>query len=711
VAILLVFAFVAAACAGGSEEADRRAEAPVEATTADGATPDPTTSSGADTTSTAPAAVNEPEAEPQLLSPGAVWTEVTDPEETGPGQLVVVGDEVWSLGQRFNAPLVNRSDDGITWDRVDVQAPPTSGTATFDGLVRGPDGRYVGFGVRTSTCQTADPLGDGYLYVGICKERRALIHVSDDGVSWRQITPAAMAPPGDSSVKLQSIIVDPAGGYLVAGTIRGADWFTRLWRSDDGENWSVVRDVRGADGPISPTQLLSDGETVVLLANEHPCMTPSRSTPGWVLASRWPDHLRIFVRADNGSFELQTTSDLELAWAPMEVDCATANDNFDLADARYASAVGEVVGETITLLDTTVALEEEGAASDDDVEDPLTATRTFSRLVADAWTTVTIDGLSVEGAQSELIVDVDGEIGLVGIRRVVGDGLVGLASVLPDGTDAWIETVSLDPVIGEWRWVRGAVWFGDALLARGQTVADPFTSYRPPDDPLFGKIWRSVAILDRDLPVCDLGPGARCRFVDFSAQPGYPDLVDLDLTGAELLYPSLGGADYSGTLFVDATLVGASSSFAEFTGASFAGADLRGAGIRDAGGADFSGADLTSATLEFSTRPGSLEGAKLAGATLEVVRDETLEFATLELSLAGFDLTLARIIGPREDGIFLVITDLRGAILDRANLQNVDLSGANVDGVDLASFDVLGDSICPDGLPQDGSPFGTCVRE
>ena len=293
-ALLAAACIVFGACSGSAERADEgtvpAASEPATSTTVapgredtDGNDPAPaqTTSTTAAATTTTTTTTTVP---PRVVPIGVRWTAGDELVESGvfgaAQNLIVVDDELWLMGNRYNGPAVFRSRDaGITWEPVEVASPPSQGTISVHDLARGHDGRLVVAGSRGSRCQVAEDVGDGYRVTGICKRFRPTLFLSDDdGASWREVEPAAMAPPGDVSVALASVVAT-ADGFLAAGTVRGPDWHGRLWSSPDGESWSLDDEIRGVSRFASVEQLLTDGDSLVLLVSEHPCAAPTTTRP------------------------------------------------------------------------------------------------------------------------------------------------------------------------------------------------------------------------------------------------------------------------------------------------------------------------------------------------------------------------------------------------------------------------------------------------
>lgn len=487
------------------------------------------------------------------------------------------------------------------------------------------------------------------------------------------------------------------GELVVMGaTVRGTDWHGRVYTSADGEAWQLASDVRGEE-PWSVDDVLSDGETVVVLASAHPCSTPNDiSEAGWVLGSAWPSHLRILAGSDAAALTLLAPGEHPLAVPPVDVDCAEVQE-IEFASAPYARADGAVIDGAITLL-------ERSAEGDD--EDAESYARRVVRLTDGAWEVVGVMDLPSDSLDDWLL-----EAGQAPALLAGGSfrtpGLARMEVHLFDGDDSWIMHES-NPQIFATR-VHAGGSFGGALLAAGVLHDQPFGNYRNPVGPGEFLVWRSVPVEASTWRTCDPGPEANCHGADLEEATGRLDFGDRDLTGIDLTLAQMDGADFSGTSLVEARLVGAEGSRMSFVGADLTGADLRASNLGDLAGADLTGADLSHATVSFSSAPASVDGASVAGITLRVGRSGT-ESGDLELSLAGLDLTNARVQGPLDpaDGR-LVVTDLRGAVIDNTTFDGVDLSRAEVGGVDLSGLRLDEDSICPNGEPPVAeSVFARC---
>ncbi len=686
--LALVVALVLAACTGSTQTTDTSG-APTSSVAPDAGNAGEPGNAGTTAGSDQPDEPQPPD-EPEILPVGTWWEPVSTEGDVGFGPLVVVGEELWSLGRRLNAPVVHRTTDGVDWEPISMVAPPSRGAIELSGILARPDGGYLAWGSRQTRCQAAEDAGDGFVFVGLCRRFQPMIFLSDDGVTWRSIEPSGLAAPSGSSSLLAGVIVDPNGGYLAAGTVRGPDWHARVWRSDDGETWSLVREVRGADGPTSAEQFLTDGSSILLVVNEHPCSVPSDNTPGWILGSGWARHPRLYLGTSADDLTLQTPGDHPLAAAPMAVDCATQT-GYDLKKEPYTEASGTTLGGTLVVA---------GRPPRPSKEEPKPDLQVWS-YQGGAWVDISPHPTDKQVLDVSQMIDVNGMPGFVGTSPSLPHSF-SIVALLPDG-DGGLSTSDGRPVGGER--LSDAVWFAGGLYASGFGYFDPFAE-RDPVDPLRQEVWRSVAISVDDLPRCELVAGAVCEFVHAREHPDYPDLTGIDLSGTVLRWADFGDANLTGADFTGADLSGASIGRA-LIDADFTGASLRGATVDDGAGAVFTGTDLTGASIELTAAPASLDDAILRGAAVSVRDDDGPD---IELDLSDLDLTGASFRDPFSGGARLIITDLRGAIIDNTTFYQVDLSQVDVEGVDLSSIYVSGDSICPDGLPPEDNPSGGCVR-
>lgn len=716
---MLAICVVMTACSGGGDdpaanEPDDTSDVMVDddlSTTSvpsDGASTSSTTPAGTTPSSTTSTTTTSTVPEPEILPVGAVWTSSTVDTVEGArysaASLSTIGDELWLTGARWNAPAAWRSTDGVEWSPVTIEAPIDAAAVTVHGVLDRPGGGYLIWGSHARSCIANEDRGGGYRETGICRRFRPVVFLSDDGASWRRVEPPSMQPSSGSVVLGAVRRVDD--GFVAVGTHRGPDWYGMVWSSPDGETWELVRELRGADGPVSANEVLWDGDTLVVLAHEHPCSQNdiNDNTPGWILGSAWPNHLRMYAGQDAQSLEPVDPADHPLLEPPMPVDCAVDR-AFDLSKEPYANATGSVIGGRIVLFDFT-PLPGPVASDDDSGEDEEEVPRRFVTLDGGTWVEGASEGVPRVGVEP---IDLGGELVFVADSR--RNSLTEMTTYVPNGDGTWSQRQADRQVVGDLLTVVG---FGDSVVALTFLWEDPFSSFRSAADSFEFVASSSREVTADEVVYCVPAAGEVCRQARFSGVDAYPDLSGADFGGAEVWFAELGAGDYSGASFAGAQLQGAvSDAGANFSGADFSGARLNGADLQDVAGANFAGADLTDARIGFSELPASLDGAVLVDADLDVIRGADGEFATLEMSFAGFDLTGTNIGGPLGEGeVRLAVTDLRGAVLDRTYFYAADLTGVAVDeGVDWENVKVWDNSLCPDGLPPTDGPIGTCVRD
>lgn len=650
-------------------------------------------------------------------------------------EIVHTGDAAWLLSTRFNGVSIHRSVDGETWTAADT-GPPTPGESLrLEDLAQGSDGRLVAVATRGVRCESAVDVGEGYQSVGFCLRQAAAVLLSDDdGATWRRVDPAAMAPPGDSSVRMASVVAT-ADGFVAAGTVAGPDWHTRLWSSPDGETWALEREVRGASPFNSVDQLLSDGSSLVLVLSEHPCAEPRLSTPGWVLGADWVEWPRVFSGTTAADLtpvaprDHPFVRDLDVS----SCDVLGTLEGVSRVDEEYPGMIGTLVGGVITLLEDPrptqadlAAEEAEESGESDDGEAALTSgRRRVSQLVDGSWSLIEIRGVqsALESGGVSIPIDVDGTPGIFEISGS-RDAATTPAPILPDGEGGWVQQSPEHAVLAEQ--IVAAGFVDGALVAVASVSRDPWADSITTSEPTELTMWTSRETTGPP-EACELEPGAVCLFADLTQSPGYPDFAGIDLSGADLAYANLGAADLTGADVSGARLWGARSDEGfSADAANFSAARLQSAQLRSTVGADFTGADISSSTLydasgavftdarvywaSFTTDLESvadLAGIPLARARITVAPPERGRY---QVSLAGLDLTNARVAAPF-DGPLLKVTSLDGAILDGTSLDRVDLSAIDPTLIDLSTVDVWDDeSICPDGRPPDDLPIGTCVR-
>jgi len=632
-----------------------------------------------------------------------------------------IDDELWAIIRRLNGAGVYRSSDaGVSWSPVDVAPPPADGGLVLTDIVRGDSGRYLISGTIESRCQFDIESGEGFRFIGECRDHRPVVFVSDDGDAWRRVEPSAMAPPGDAAVVIESIVADK-NGFLAAGTVMADDWHARLWSSPDGETWTLEREVRDETDPMSAQQVLSDGSTVVLLTELHPCADPwVEGSIGWYLGAGARRHTQIFAGSTAANVEFVKVGEHPLAVAPTEVDCTLPRFTNPFPHPR---TIGAHVGDTIALLQIPPP------PADDEVVSALEPYQ-VATLTEGTWTVAQIEQLPVDPDAAQVrrqgLLDVDGRLGLL-FRQEAGYPLVEFTAILPEGDGTWAPLEFGRPLVASTSGPSfGHVWSNGSLLLVGTLRVDPYHSTAAHETAQDVLAWRSIDGEDWVPRPCELAPGGACQFTDLSRLDGYPDFAGRDLSGIDLSFSDLGQANFDGAnlrgarlwdasgwlaSFVGADLTEAavqSASLGDVSGANFTDANLGRTGIGGADGAVFEGAILQGTRFEFRDRP-PIPAAGWPGAWVIWSYEED-DSGPYELSLAGVDLTDMRIEGSFADVPLLRITDLTGATLIRTSFTRVDLSAIDPATVDLSEVDFDEGSICPDGLPPDDTPLGTCVR-
>ena len=731
----VVTALASAACVEGdeaqTEQTDRTAPSGSDGTASTG---EPDDDEPAETT-TADATESDPASEPDDVEPTDTTTaestrsdSATEPDETSAPTLDVVpvgsvwdsavlyddgavpwrqprphlvniGGELWHIAQRGNGSSVFRSrDGGASWAEVDVVPPPSSGAVWITGIARDQTGRYaavadVAAGCREANSET-DP--DGYRSVQKCHPMSGAVFLSDDGASWRRVDPPALAGSGHE-ISTDGIAAGP-DGFLISGTFEGPDWRAGVWSSPEGESWTLERELRDGDGLTSAGPIASDGERIVLLTGVARCVTPS-DTPeaGWQISTSHPGGGQIWEGRSVDDLVLRAPGEHPFAAEPLFPDCDLVNSN-EIQESLPArpQIVLSMLDDEIVMVAREPATAEELAAEDDDP--PPTTSRTVAQLVGGEWSTTTVEGpVRPVGRTMSFAGRLAGELVLVELEYQQFNGTT-VVTLLHTDTGA-VEVTSTG--------VEGRP--SAAFAAGGRLVVITEADLRPYDG-LASESGYRVSTSTETTPSavaasCDLAAGGECRFTEIAAD----SVIDgRDLSGADLSFSSFDHIDLDGVDFSFSRLRGATApSFGEttFAGAIFFGADLQGARLADLAGADLAGADVRDATLTFTAPPASLDGALVDGTRFE------LPFGhedAVEWSLAGLDLRGAQVYG-RSDNL-LVITSVEGALLDDVRFRDVDLRRIDPSTVDLSAFSVGGDSICPDGNPQDGSSRGTCAR-
>lgn len=202
-------------------------------------------------------------------------------------------DELWFSGSFHGTTAIYKSTDGDSFTKQEI-----------------------GEGVIAEYAQ----LGETVIGVGRTADR-GVVHLStDSGKTWEVLTPSTMKV-NNAAVWLESVTVHN-NQFVVAGTVRSANWHARLWTSPDGKNWTMAGEFRD-EHPTSAGKVLSDGSTLVFATFEHYCSTESinSSAGGWYLGT-WVDYLRIRQGAEVSALVKETTLNNPLILEP-EIDCAS----------------------------------------------------------------------------------------------------------------------------------------------------------------------------------------------------------------------------------------------------------------------------------------------------------------------------------------------------------------------------------------------------
>ena len=782
-AVLLLGAVVAAGCSGGGDDtspstsvdsepsgtiaADETDETD-ETGDANPTTTEPIEVAAPATTSapepTTPTPTTEPPPPPEPYPAGVVFSDPVEVLAVRPGlmpdnvQVADVGGELWVFGRQWNSSVAARSlDGGLTWTEVSFGPPPETGELFVEHIARGADGRYVAIASRETGCRDAVAIDGGFTSHSLCTERRPVVFVSDDGATFTQSAITGLAPPDGSSLVIDDLIT--VGDRLVAaGTIEGPAWRAAMFSSPDGLTWTSERSIVGDGNAMSSEALAFDGTTLVFIAEEHPCATPSVVNGTWYLGAGAARHGRIFVGADIASLTLQQPSDHPLAVAPFEppdpadpcgpvdgvpFNFAGVSPGFDVELIDGVSTVFEG-GEGRDLRDQLEAARD---ADDENLYNELLltlGTRRWSQLIDGEWIATDIAGVNVPTGSWTSPIGIKGQgMGLPGgpasittftsatgvhdVYTVTDGDPAQVQSAIPLAVTRPVQTVGVD----------------DGYLIFGVQARDPFLSYQP-GDPASIVVMRTSAGEGPPLDECNLEPGGYCIFTDLREHPDYPDfsgrdLAGIDLTGTDLGEAVFDGADLSGATLrlvtsernPDVSFVGADLTDVQAQGAemgNISGAVVDGASFVDtdvllADGVDFSNAVMFQAKLWDLTGV-TFGNTDLTGARLDVVDTvpdltalnyETIRITVgysddgpLEFDLSGLDLTGVSFDGGLSSNP-AVITGLDGTVLSDTIFRSVDLTRLDPT-IDLSAVNMQFGVICPDGGEPEGLP-ASCVRE
>ncbi len=631
----------------------------------------------------------------------AIWTEFALGEFTFPSVLRAgfwsIGGEVWFTSPTGDSSIVVRSDDGgRTFTEVIVDPLESGGAfqqSRINGFVDDGAGTIVGWGERGRGCEVNDVGGHR------CSRFRAVIHLSTDGgVTWEQLEPPAMAPPGDSNMRIDAV-THHAGGFVAVTTVEGPDWHGRVYSSVDGRTWELARELRSDRGSVSALHVHSDGSTLLVQVAEKVCAFDATSNGiygdterTWRLPISIPSYSVVYIGSSIGELAPLTHADLELGPEPREVDCATAD--LWLAQEPYPWLASTVAGGRLVVFDNS----EPPAPDEGESDEEPTSSRRWATLGDDGWTVTSVDGIRYPPSfLLRSLTTIGGELGVFELGKT-SYPLNTLFPILPDGAGDWHQ-VELSPFAG--KDTRAATSVDGAILVAASNPIDPETAP--------GVRGLADLVIHRygnppDTATCDLVAAGSCRFARLDLVEGYPDFTGRDLTGIDLSFADLAGADFRDAVLDGATMTGVASDGASFGGASLHGVDLTHAHLSDAGGADLTGADLTQSNLEISAAA-VLSGANLTNARIDGLSSDE----PIVMSLAETDLASAWIDGPR-DGPLIVITDLTGAIINEySNFSGVDLTDTILGDIDITVPSVWDDAICPDGVVPTGGIIGNCL--
>lgn len=774
--MIVLTAVVVAGCSGGEDSSSPTS------------TPGPATTTGPDavasttTSPTDPAAPSTAPANPSTTTStttsttvppvpyraGVFWSDPVEVLSQRPGlfgsnegrsmHIADLGDELWVLGRQWNSSVAARSlDDGLTWTEVSFGPPPETGELFVEHVARSAEGGYVAIATRETGCRDAVAIDGGFTSHNLCTQRRPVVFVSDDATTWTQSAPAGLAPPDGSSLVIDDLIT--VGDHLVAaGTIEGSGWRAALFSSSDGLTWTSERSIVGDGNAMSSKELAFDGATLVLIAEEHPCATPSVINGTWYLGAGAARHGRIFVGTDIASLTLQQPSDHPLAVAPFEppnpADPCGPVDGLPFSFSGVGSIYEvELIDETLTvfeqgrLREQSDQLEAARDADDEELYNELvlsTGTRRWAQLNDGEWAVTDIAGVNAPTSSWTSPTGIKGhEIAVAGrpasittftsrhavhdVYTVTADDPAQVQSAVPLAVTAPVRTIGVD----------------DGYLLFGFQARDPFVTYAS-GDPASIVVWRTTAGEGPPLDDCNLEPGGYCIFADLREHPDYPgfsgrDLAGVDLTGTDLGEAVFDGADLSGATlrlgisdrnpdvsFVGADLTGVQAQGAELgniSGAKVDGASFVDTEILLADGVDFSNAvvseariwDLTGVTFGNTDLTGTRLFILGGFPDLTALNYETIDITlspdyegSLEFDLSGLDLTGVSFSGWLSDEP-VVITSLEGTVLSNTHFGNADLTRLDPT-IDLSEVDMQFGVICPDGGEPEGLPR-SCVRE
>ncbi|HUQ43948.1 MAG TPA: hypothetical protein VM451_05990 [Candidatus Limnocylindria bacterium] len=158
-------------------------------------------------------------------------------------------------GQRGTGTVALRSNDGVTWRRINDEA--------------------LGSGLAVAVVATED----GYLAVGSdLDEREAVVWASEDGVAWGRAPEETSRLHFNEKVRMTDVLVTPSG-YVAIGNFVGVQYGTGTsWLSTTGYSW-VPGPLQAALGQAEPEAMVAWGDRLVAVG--------SRGAPDNYIPSAW----------------------------------------------------------------------------------------------------------------------------------------------------------------------------------------------------------------------------------------------------------------------------------------------------------------------------------------------------------------------------------------------------------------------------------------
>lgn len=588
---------------------------------------------------------------------GTVWTskQITT-AEMGRWQYTgsfTTENELWFFVSERGESVLYRTNDGDNFERT----------------VTG-EGRILGFAAGPKSI-----IGVGYL------DQKPIIHRSQDGgKSWRSERPSGIPTPKNSEQYLESVTYHD-GAFFALATIKAADWRMVLYRSSDGLDWSKVTEYRGDGYALSGHSILSDGEQLVVLGEEHLCSDPhiNSSAGGWYLTSS--THLfRVYQGTNPAALALQNPAVHPLVSEPASYDCSLSVPELSKKYGSHEVLGAKVIDGVVTMLGRKLG---EGSSGLE-----------LAELVGGQWMLSSNEMLTEADRPLVELYDAGGQPGVV-----FADHEAGIMRFLERENDKWQVTPTAHRLFfGSYH--PPAVFKGEQYMV-SFIAADRLAEFRAGNEVEIS-VWKNQGMAPADFGRCPADTKS-CEHFIAAQQQGFPALAGASFDGYTLDLAVLNDADLTGASFVSARLFAASTNEETLLHrADFTNAELGRALLRNADGAIFAGAKAQMSEITFIDEPPVLVGADLTGAS---VAPDPFAFSKgpWEISLENTVLTRATVRGGFAEGQELIVTSLRGAIVKDASFSNVDLSNADVTGVDLSGARFDADSVCPGGAaPQSG---------